>query len=342
MNASTRSGTILIIVAGISALLASLALAFLARMRSDSEESQYLLQHAQAKIMLAAACNYVQESSRLGWDRYPFPTAAMPSPPPPSTLIVDGLNIHEEAFGWVDVRTGAIGPLNKDQVPFTSGTAGVWPSIGAHVRCPMYTMKRPPFSIRMHAGHNLIATNNPGAPDYCQPLLRYPDPQPVASNNWTTTGGPTSINATNYSDFAIGDRTPNPETQGRAWFRVYRDGPATFLVTCAAGGTEGFKSWAEIMGENKGLQFNNDRSYFESLRNTEVRLHYRIIWTAAVTETSYHNLQHEIGQDTDHYETWPPNASHTWSSSRRTQTWMKNPVGTILSIQRLTVEPTFW
>jgi hypothetical protein len=122
---SSRQGTILIIVAGVSALLAALALAFLARMRSDTEESQYLLQHAQAKIMLAAACNYVQETSRLGWDRYPFPTAANPSPPAPSTPTVDGLNIHEEAFGWVDVRTGETGPLNKFRQPLGSRTTGI-------------------------------------------------------------------------------------------------------------------------------------------------------------------------------------------------------------------------
>jgi hypothetical protein len=305
---SSRQGTILIIVAGVSALLAALALAFLARMRSDTEESQYLLQHAQAKIMLAAACNYVQETSRLGWDRYPFPTAANPSPPAPSTPTVDGLNIHEEAF----------------------------------VRCPMYLMKRPPFAITMQVGHNLMQTANSSAADYCQPLLRYPDPMPVVSNGWTIPGGPASVTDARFNEFAIGDRTPIPDTQGRAWFRVYRDGPGTFIVTCGAGGSEAFKDWAEVVAEGKQGMFNNDRPFFENLRNNEVRLHYRIVWTAAVTETSYHNLQHEIGRETDHYETWPPNSSHTWSSSRRTQTWMKNPVGTIIMTQRLLTEPTFW
>ena len=68
---SPRQGTILILVAGICALMAALALVFLTRMRSDMNESNLVLQHAQAKIMLAAACNYVQETSRIGWDRYP-------------------------------------------------------------------------------------------------------------------------------------------------------------------------------------------------------------------------------------------------------------------------------
>jgi hypothetical protein len=81
---------------------------------------------------------------------------------------------------------------------------------------------------------------------------------------------------------------------------------------------------------------------FENLKATEIRLFYRIEWTAAAMETSYHNLHHEIATDTEHYETWPPNSAHTWSASRRTQTWAKNPVGTIRWIQRLTQEPTNW
>lgn len=317
-----RRGTILIIVAGISALLASLALTFLARMRSDTEESQHLLQYAQAKIMLAAACNYVQETSRLGWDN--------------GLESVDGEMIHQEAYGWVDVRDGTTGPKGRRRPTDTgvsgpelaSLTSGEWPSVGSHVRCPMYRMKRPPYAISQHAGHNYMATDNPGSPDYCYPLLKNPDPRPAQS-------------VSSYAEFALGDKRPVVDTAAKAWFRVYRDGPGTFIVTCGSGSSEGFKDWAE-MDVDQRLTFNNDRQYFESLRNSEVRLHYRIEWTAAVTEVTYHNLQHEIGRATEHYETWPPNASHTWSSSRRTQTWMKNPVGTIRWIQRLVGEPTFW
>jgi hypothetical protein len=329
-STSTRSGTILIIVAGISALLAALALAFLARMRSDVEESQLLIQYAQAKIMLAAACNYVQETSRIGWDRYP------------STPTVDGLAIHEEAFGWIDVRNGETGPLDRAKAPFSTA-AGEWPALGSHVRCPMYAMRIPPYAIKLNAAFNPMVTKPPSsAADYCYPLLRYPDPQPMVDNGWTKAGGPGSVTGSGYAAFAKGDPTPLPESQGKAWFRVFRDGPGTFLITCGSGGTQGFKTWTEILAEGEEDLFSNDRNLFESLRNSEIRLFYRIEWTAAVTETTYHNLQHEIGRDTDHYETWPPNASHTWSSSRRTQTWMKNPVGTIRWIQRLVTEPTHW
>ncbi|MBA3700077.1 MAG: hypothetical protein H0W78_14605 [Planctomycetes bacterium] len=324
LSSPARRGTILIIVAGVSALLASLALAFLARMRSDTEESQHLLQYAQAKIMLAAACNYVQESSRLGWDRYP------------ATPTVDGLQIHDEAYGWVDVRDGTTGPKGKrvSGTPGFSGpeladlSANKWPSVGTHVRCPMYRMKRPPYAIKLNAGHNYMVTDNPASPDYCWPLLKNRDPRPAQDVD-------------NYPDFAAGDKTPVVDTTGKAWFRVYRDGPGTFIVTCGSGGSDGFKNWDELSATEQ-LQFNSDRPFFENLRNAEVRLHYRIEWSAAVTEVTYHNLQHEIARATEHYETWPPNASHTWSSSRRTQTWMKNPVGTIRTIQRLIIEPSFW
>ena len=63
-----RQGTILIIVAGISALMAAMALTFLVRMRSDVEESQLIVREAQAHIMKVAACNFIMESARLGWD----------------------------------------------------------------------------------------------------------------------------------------------------------------------------------------------------------------------------------------------------------------------------------
>src|SRR5271163_2877550 len=66
-----RRGTILIIVAGLSALLASLALAFLVHMRSDVEEATGVVNEVQAHLMLLAGCNFIQEASRLGYDSNP-------------------------------------------------------------------------------------------------------------------------------------------------------------------------------------------------------------------------------------------------------------------------------
>jgi hypothetical protein len=332
--ASPRSGTILIIVAGISALLAAMALTFLAQMRSDVEESQFVLQHAQAKIMLAAGCNYIQETSRIGWDRS---KDASPSPPIP---VVDGLRIHEEAFGWIDVRTGKTGPLNRAGESLMGSDTTKWPHIGTFVRCPMFLRRVPPFATSLATGSNPILVKDPSSPEYGYPLMRYPDPQPLDNLNSYDHASPGSVSDTRYLDFAKGDPTPRTETLGKAWFRVFRDGPGTFIITCGSGATLGYKDWNEIPTDDQP-QFQN-REFFYQLKNTELRLHYRVEWTAAGVETSYHNLQHEIARTHDHYETWPPNASHAWSSSRRTQTWLKSPVGTIRWIQRLVMEPTFW
>ncbi len=89
---TTRRGTVLIVVAGLSALLASSALIFLISVRGDVEDMNLLQREAQARIMLTAACNYIQEASRLGWE------------PAASTSTE-----HTEAFGWIDVRDGAWG-----------------------------------------------------------------------------------------------------------------------------------------------------------------------------------------------------------------------------------------
>ena len=95
--AAARSGTVLIVVAGLSALLASMTIAFLIRQRSSAEESTQFEQDIQARIMLIAGCNYIQETSRIGYD--------------------DGVDpYHREAFGWVDVRQ-----LNADGTPMIQG-----------------------------------------------------------------------------------------------------------------------------------------------------------------------------------------------------------------------------
>ncbi len=64
MASSPRCGSLLIVVAGLSALLMSITLIFLMRIRSAAEESAAVLREAEAHIMLVAACNYIQEASR--------------------------------------------------------------------------------------------------------------------------------------------------------------------------------------------------------------------------------------------------------------------------------------
>ncbi len=338
-----RQGTILIIVAGVSALLAALALTFLTRMRSDVEESRIVLQYAQAKIMLAAACNYVQESSRLGWDRWDYTT-----PSNSKSALKGGQLVHDEAFGWLDVRDGEIGPKDRDGKQLFTPGSKKWPDIGGAVRCPMYRMAIPPYATALSAAYNPM-DRNPSSPDYCFPVMFNPDPQPATSNKWdpnsrTSAGHPMKSGmAPLYTEHRKGDKRPVVQSAGRSWFRVYRDGPATFVLTCGAGQSEGFKDWQDVKDAGMEPYFNGDQTYFNTLRAGEIRLWYRIEWSAAVLETSYHNIHGEIAPYHEHYVAFPPNSGHTWSgNSRRTQTWVKNPVGTIRWIQRLLQEPTHY
>ena len=90
-------------------------------------------------------------------------------------------------------------------------------------------------------------------------------------------------------------------------------------------------------------QFGDDPALFADLLAQEVRTWYRIEWNAACLSPDYHMMDHSLGRDVDHYMVWPPNASHSTAGHEyRTQMHSVNMGGTILWIQRLRVEPTYW
>ena len=280
-NPTTQNGTILIIVAGIAALLASLSLTFLARMRSDVQDSQLIVQEAQAKIMLSAACCYLLEASRLGYDT----TVAQVG----ETDATENKNFHLEGHGWIDVRDGTVGPkvdaqpatkLDQfflDASAATSPPSGnplytyqpTWGSstdtrnspggysnnyfpIGKSRRIDMYRKKIPPFAIRMDAAPNPIN------PQTGIPYLSRPDPMPVLTSTpsgWSW-NQPLSTNTEQaFAEFKRGDPTPVSNSTGMSWFRLHRCGPshpdqnykvynaATFIVTVGVGGTQGFRTF---------------------------------------------------------------------------------------------------
>ena len=352
-------GTILIIVAGLSALLASLALTFLVRQRSDAEESRLTLQEVQARLMLSAACNYVQEGSRIGWDRYWKTGVTRPTDVndvfPGSSVSGTTVQVHEETFGWLDVRDGTIGPktqegrvcFNAAALVFTDA-AGVrrpeWPAPDSIVRCPMQVWRTPPSATSLKACYNPINTDaaNQVDGDYLWPWLRYPDPQPKGAA--TRTGGFASPadRTIAYNQFLTGDPTPRVHTVGKSWFRILRDGPTTFLVTCGAGGTHAFRSWSEVVDQAQTALFNNDQTFFNTLAQEEVRLWYRIEWSASSTELTYHWDFHHRFWNTDTYMQWPMNASHAWMGGCRSPSNDRNFGGTIRWVQRLRNEPTYW
>jgi len=353
-NNCSRTGTILIIVAGLSGLLASLAIAFLVRNRSDAEESNVFLQETQARIMLVAACSYIQEASRIGWDNKGNTS-----------------DVHLETYGWIDVRDGSLGPKpfsesiddhytttairstpypldpkkpNQDnREKINRGLVGGIP-VGVAKRFPMYTMKQPPYAIQNRAAYNPI-NQNPSASDYLASHLRYPDPQPVTSNGWVKdSANPAgSINAAQFSAWETGDTSPRQESFGLSWFRLLREpNGATFLVTCGGGGTMGYRNWDEIQNDPDpmGRSLFPSEDVFDAYHNNEVRLWYRVEWSAAIMAIDNHLIWHHGGAF-DHYEQFPMNLS-----VRNGDAWGQlvhhNMGGTIPMIQRLRREPTYW
>ncbi len=334
-----RRGTILIAVAGLVALMTSLALAFTLRMRSDGEEVGQVVHESQARIMLVAGCNYVQECARIGWNR-----------PGDAALIR-----HKEAYGWIDVRDGSVGPSIDDggdaQVPVPvwsptlvedrDGNGGsdrpAWPAPGSVARCPMYVMQRPPFAIRLTVACNPIS--DPTSPDFGIPYLKYRDPLPVVDD---------------AVDHWAGDTAPRPTSLDLGWFRVYREAAAAivpapsaaarFVVSCGSGSSRGFRDWDEVRGASATASFGGDRLLFDAAVAAESRMWYRVEWSAAIKDVTYHCLENDMGYPIwDHYVWYPMNSSHTQQMScARTQSHARNMIGTIRWVQRLPGPPTHW
>ncbi|MDA3959992.1 MAG: hypothetical protein PF961_04310 [Planctomycetota bacterium] len=366
MTSSSRSGFLLIVVAGILALLAVMCLTFVTQSRSDAEEASDLDRRVQARLMLGAGLAYIQESSRLGWDlrdddsataaneaTTPSWSSRYPSLSDPNNLI------HEEAFGWVDVRNGQIGPLTRDYdgdgaydprfsttLIEDSNADGIadrpaWPAVGSVCRAPLHRLRRPPFAIQPLATPNPIV-QDPSAADFGLPLLRRPDPQPLLDSTVASTA------QARWHDHRTGDPEPDMASFNRSWFRIHRDGPATFVVTCGAGMTLGFADWDEVRGAGMEASFGGQRNMFEDALAQEVRLHFRCEWSPAVSGAA--SGQHKSYPRDN--ESWPthPNSfgnkskSNTDADDRALDPGVKsaNQGGTIQWIQRLETPPAVW
>jgi hypothetical protein len=195
----------------------------------------------------------------------------------------------------------------------------------------MHTMVRPPYALELKAVYNPMISD-PANPLFGLPLLQNPDPQPVVK--------------TGVAVYMSADRTPRPESVGRAWFRVYRESPATFVITVGGGGTQGWRDYdeAQAAGAQYTAEFNDDRRFFEVLRNQEVRMWYRIEWSPAVANQMDHNIKNggNIYDGENHYTSFPMNTSDTTGQPERSQAHGRNMGGTIRWVQRLRHEPTKW
>lgn len=346
-----RHGTVLIIVAGICALMVSLALTFLLRMRNDVMESTLIVREAQARIMLVAACQYIQEAARIGYD--------------------DSTNeYHKEGYGWIDIRDGTVGPkpsyassrLNG-QLPYGVAGYGVnddskFPLQSVRI-FPMYALTSPPYAISMQVAPNPID----------------PDPLPNANGTpWLVKedpNPPAEIAALpanqQFIAWKSGDPTPRQQSMGRSWFRLLRCGPgskahlarynaATFIVTCGAGGTQGYRSrdWLTMLPTDQAL-FMNERTMLAALEAEEVRCWYLVEWSPAIGDVmmnsftnrgSYNPFNYNLGLS-GNLQPWrfPQHAltqpNYTFGEYN-TPMKQRNFGGTISYVQRLVNEPPDW
>lgn len=331
MSASLRprQGTVLIVVAGISALLMSVAVAYLINMRSDLEETALLQRETQARLVLIAGLQYIQEASRLGWDK-------------------KDTTIHEEGFGWADIRDGSAGPKDVDgKLLYTPDPLTPrFPEIGGKAaRFPLYVMERPPFALAMNFTYNPAPMDGTLGWDR---LVNYTKPDPLPAK-------------TTWREFAEGNTAARRNSLGMSWMRIYREKnvrgrppvePATFIITCGAGATEGFRTYQDAYDEGKSGLFNHDPAFFALLRSQESVLWFRTQWTSAVGGSSMGiRMQNglvelpELNKESyfkagttgyDIYEgTAAANREHHWWVNR-------NPLGSFLYIERLQDEPTEW
>ncbi|MBA3936168.1 MAG: hypothetical protein H0X38_01815 [Planctomycetes bacterium] len=316
-----RRGTVLILVAGICALLASLSLAFMITMRAAAEESRALVCDAQARIMLYAACNYIQEASRLGYDNGPD---------------------HGEAHGWIDVRDGSEGPkINLGDPPrFARGVPR---------RFPMYVWQQTRYAIRPTTAYNPISTDEADDSRFGRPYLANPDPQPVATE-FSSASSTGQVRDHLHGDALITPGrdpvgTPRWNSVNLSWFRILRVDQARFLVTCGAGQTQGFRSFQEAstdLGADAASQLFGDADMFTQFRDQEVRAWYQVEWSPAVIGGINNTTDGGI-IGAEHFIMLPENASHQYyPGGVASQSNSRNMVGTIRWIQRLTTEPAAW
>jgi hypothetical protein len=322
-------------VVGISTILLGMSMAFIARMRSDGEESRRFLREAQARAMLTAALQYIEETSRLGWDD-------------------PGTAAHEEAMGWIDVRDGSAGPKDLFHHQLggiaADGSGSAFPAIGTAARCPMQAMNRPPCAVETRSEYNPLPAVGTPFIDW-QKAISYKnlDPMPVEAD-------PTASTAQRYAAWIAGDTTPRRGSEPKAWFRIrraspqdcneHRDllgqlspigwNPAVFIVTCGAGATRGFADWAEVQASGETALFCDDPAFFDDLRADESILHFACEWHPAVTGESWH---HHVG-NADFV--LPPTNAPSRDGGDDNRCAPKSFGGNFLWIERLAYVPARW
>lgn len=259
-----RRGSILIIIAGICALLATLAATHLLRSRTEAAESLRVVQVGQARLMFAAACCYILE-------------AAVPV-----------------------VEAAGAGASRGDQVTDPQGyftALGNRPNPPGRLvgRFPMYSMRLPPNAA------SLKRVYDPDVRESQRPTRWRADPteyaidpetgkkadnQPAPSGVWDSAPLPGSDNLAWFRVFwlaMVPKATPDPYKSTPP--AVFPDSPsaqtaaatAVFIVTCGAGATRGYRSWDEVIADNAQSLFGDEDTFRDLLAN-EIRYWYEVHW----------------------------------------------------------------
>ena len=128
---NSRNATLLILVAGLAAVLVTMMAAILTMVRAEARGGQDVMNDVQARLASYAAMAWILESSRLGGVNR---LSATPG--------------NDMGFGWTDVRDGTIGPklLNGDDA--RTDPQVNWIAPGTFRRFDMQALMRPPFAIK--------------------------------------------------------------------------------------------------------------------------------------------------------------------------------------------------
>ncbi|MBA3684807.1 MAG: hypothetical protein H0W72_06145 [Planctomycetes bacterium] len=316
-----RRGSLLIIVSGMCAVLASLAIAFLSRARSDIDEAALAVREAQSRIMLSAACCYILEAA---------PAATHD---PVSTSFFPG-------FGALGSNARLIGrfPMHALTLPphAVSAKRVYRPYDGWRPYDPYFlpAFRRDPTVYQTVANPLFDASSSisPSNPD----VVVASEARPAIPVTYNHSGAaPTSI------------AVPTTRTMNMAWFRVYYPGdsstPATvphgyrqgqvaykfdgseqtlaakarFIVTCGSGASLGFRDWAEIGTADRAL-FGNDPATFATILAGETRLWFAIEWTTI-------NVWHDPAKPSS--APHPPMFSDSSDPAYSPNTWVLPPDG---------------
>lgn len=271
MRPDPRRGSLLVIVAGIAALLLSLSVAVLVMSRSLGEPGALVLAEARNRLLLAGALAYLQETSRLGW----------------------GAGPGDSSWGWTDVRDGKPGPrgardASGETQPQRWSPGGGYPAPGGALRGDPFAWKLPPYAVAMDLAPNPYRLEDADAtPARWEPLIgagytslasRATEANPLwvgararmkrdGQQGYYSPPVLDSWAAFSFADPAVRSqyRVARPESVGQGWFRIYRERPedhdgdgspwydtmpigghGVFVVTVGSGATRGFRFWNRV------------------------------------------------------------------------------------------------